>query len=293
MAKSKPRRLGGAITGGIRKQHLDSNRIDNSQHVNQTARSLGLEIARCQVIQAVLKGLPSPCSEVVRFQSRELPDRWLAEPWSGHLERAPILFLGSNPSSGDPEAPLDSSDLTMSSDDDTVLHSFDDAFETGPWIGIHEGSHLRAPDGKVGSYVAYWGSCKARASELLGRPAAPGSDYALTEVVHCGSQHEVGVLTAAAECVPRYLNRILSLSPAVVIVVVGAVARDIVRIRVPALAGASHHVGPVPWAGLKRHALFLPHPNARRVPKAIAPYLGENSGVILDSLRTAIASASC
>jgi hypothetical protein len=78
-----------------------------------------------------------------------------------------------------------------------------------PWIGITNGTHLRAADGTPGKYVAFWGSCKSRASELLGREAQPGIDHALTEVVHCGSQHEIGVVAAASECVPRYLDRVM------------------------------------------------------------------------------------
>ena len=84
---------------------------------------------------------------------------------------------------GDPETPPVKDDLTASSENDAILNTFDNAFEAGRWFGIHEGTHLRAPDGTVGKYVSYWGSCKSRASELLGQPAEPGVDYALTEVV--------------------------------------------------------------------------------------------------------------
>jgi len=217
--------------------------------VEPESRRLALEIAHCPVIAAVLKGAPSPCREVIAFQNRPASERWVAEPWSGHLERAPIVFLSSNPSSGDPNEPLAPADLTESSDDEAILHAFEDAFDEGPWNGIHDGTHLRSTDGHVGKYVAYWGSCKARASELFGRLAMPGRDYALTEVVHCGSQSEIGVWPAAGECVRRYLERVLQLSPAVVVVVVGAVARDIVRSMVPQTAIGVTHVGPVTCGG--------------------------------------------
>lgn len=261
--------------------------------MNDDSRRLGLEIARCPVIEAVVRGDPSPCKDVVQFQKRALPFRWLAEPWTGHLERAPILFVSSNPSSGDPEAPVDPNDVMVSSEDETVLHAFNDAFDPGPWIGIHEGTHLRAANRKVGSYIAYWGSCKARASELLGRPASPGHDYALTEVVHCGSKREIGALAAAKECVPRYLNRVLHMSPAVVVIVVGSLAAGIVRSMALASSDESRHIGPIDWAGRERHAIFLPHPNARGVPKAITPYLGGHAEEVLEELRAAIGRASC
>jgi hypothetical protein len=107
----------------------------------------------------------------------------------------------------------------------------------------------------------------------------------MTEVVHCGSQHEIGVWAAAGECVPRYLDRVIRLSPAKVVVVVGAVARDIVRSMVPELSGDRKVIGPVDWSSRTRHALFLPHPNARGVPKGVATYLGPSSHVYLSSIR--------
>lgn len=257
--------------------------------MEQNARRLALEITHCPVVAAVLRGEPSTCSDVINFQQKRPPSkRWVPEPWSGHIERAPILFLSSNPSAGDPEAPPIASDVTASSDDETLLHLFDDAFDEGPWIGIHEGTHLRAADGQIGEYIAYWGSCRARASELLGRPARPGFDYALTEVVHCGSKHEAGVWPASTECVPRYLNRVLSISPAVVIAVVGSVARDVVRKMVPALGANSRYTGPLEWAGRRRYALFLPHPNARGVAKGIVAFLdGDFAADALPAIRAA------
>jgi hypothetical protein len=228
----------------------------------------------------------------VNFQhNRPLAERWVPEPWSGHIERAPILFLSSNPSAGDPDAPPVAGDLTSSSDEDTLWHTFEDAFDAGPWIGIDEGTHLRSAAGERGRYVAYWGSCKARATELLGRPSRPGIDYTLTEVVHCGSQHEVGVWPASTECVPRYLNRVLSISPATVVAVVGSVARDVVRNMFPALAGNSRYVGPLEWAGRQRYVLFLPHPNARGVPKGVVAYLGPDFFEAMLYIRAALIAA--
>lgn len=249
-----------------------------------------MEIARCPVITSILAGEPSPCRAVVSFQKRALADRWTAEPWSGHLEEAPILFISSNPSAGNPDEPPVPGDLTFSSDDDEILHTFVDAFEDGPWIGISNGTHQRSADGRIGDYIAYWGSCRARAAEILDRPVEPGRDYALTEVVHCGSKHEIGVWPAAAECVPRYLQRVLQLSPAVVIVVVGAVARDIIRAMFPQTASGGPHLGPLSWAGHDRHILFLPHPNARGMPKGVVASLGYQADIVLTAIRSTLAT---
>jgi len=215
--------------------------------------------------------------------------RWPAEPWSGDLHLAPILFVSSNPSSGDPDESPAPGDLTESSSDEEILHTFLDAFREGPWIGISEGVRQRAADGAIGKHVQYWASCKARATELLGYPAKPGIDYAMTEVVHCGSQREIGVRSAAIECVPRYLQRVIALSPAVAVVVVGAVARDVIRTMVPQAAGTFPYCGPLEWAGRSRHILFVPAPNARRVPKGIAANLGADALTVIDSIREALA----
>lgn len=260
--------------------------------MDDSARRLVLEITHCPVVESVLRGQASPCRDVVDFQSkRPQAARWVPEPWSGHLDQAPILFLSSNPNSGDPEAPPIAGDLTISSKEDDLVHTFEDAFDEGPWFGIHDGTHLRNAEGRVGEYIAYLGSCKARASELLGQPARPGLDYALTEVVHCGSKHEVGVWSASLECVPRYLNRVLGLSPAAVVLVVGSVARDIVRKMVPAVATDTLFVGPVDLAGRARYVLFLPHPNARRVPKGVTSYLGPGFESLLPELRRVVGQA--
>jgi hypothetical protein len=79
---------------------------------------------------------------------------------------------------------------------------------------------------------------------------------------------------------------------AVVVVVVGAVARGITRPLVPTLTSDTPYVGPIAWAGTERHVLFLPHPNARGVPKGVEAYLRERSDPALAALRGALAQAT-
>jgi uracil-DNA glycosylase len=77
--------------------------------------------------------------------------------------------------------------------------------------------------------VRFWSLVRRRAEELLGYAADPDRDYVMTEIVHCKSKGEVGVRSAAALCAERYLNRIVALSDARLIVVLGAKARDRLR----------------------------------------------------------------
>lgn len=141
-----------------------------------------LSVARCIHLASCLAGEDThPCAVIVSSQrdyatlahptSHQLP-----EPWVGHLDVAPILFLSSNPSI-DPDEDFPTYGWT----DDQVTDFSTNGFESG---AIRDATHHRRSDGSFGR-SHYWSEIKNRASEILGRPAVPGRDYALTEVVHC------------------------------------------------------------------------------------------------------------
>lgn len=50
----------------------------------------------------------------------------------------------------------------------------------------------------------------------------PGRDYALTEIVHCKSPHEIGVAEAATTCTDMHMENVMSVAAARVIIAVGA-----------------------------------------------------------------------
>src|SRR5690349_1935417 len=78
--------------------------------LSKPAHELLVEIARCFKAQTCLAAESSrhACNQIVTLQWSHRPlterlDRWrnehhMPEPWYGHLEWAPILFLSSNPS---------------------------------------------------------------------------------------------------------------------------------------------------------------------------------------------------
>ncbi len=233
-------------------------------HARSSKKRLALEIARCAVVEAVLRADPAAaaCRAVVEYQRCEPALRWVPEPWSGHLAEAAILLVSSNPGSGKPNDSHSLDQITASSSDDEILHSFDDAFDDGPWPGVADGVYLRDRDGIRGKYVRYWGWAMSIAEELLQRPPRPGLDYALTELVHCSSRDEVGVWDAVTDCVPRYFERVMATAPAPVVLVVGAVAREMVRVTYPELNPVDGRVVTGVLGGRNRLIAYGPHPSA-------------------------------
>ena len=102
---------------------------------------------------------------------------------------------------------------------------------------------------------------------VFDRPVRPGHDYPFTETVRCKSRNErEGVAKRATNCVPRYLLRTLTLSPAGVIVAFGRRARQELR----RLTGYADY-GPVSprlqVGGRERRLAFLAHRNAKQSKK--------------------------
>jgi hypothetical protein len=260
---------------------------DDVRSLTPAARRLALEIARCPVIEECIANLSPghPCGKVVGWQRRELPNRYTADPWVGHLALAPILFVSSNPSADDGMAPLGPGEVTWAADDDIILQVSDGYFEEGQVPCVRDGIYQVDAEGRrAPNWIRYWAFARARAKELLGRVPRPGHDYALTEVVHCGSRREHGAREAVSSCAPRYLRRVLELSPASVIVCVGAIARGAFEQELGVRGGALW--GPGPMAGRERAVVRMSGPGARGSPKSLTAYLDVRQ---MDRLRALLA----
>ena len=214
-------------------------------------RHLAVHISTCPNVDICLSDdrLEHPCSVVVRQNnpSRYSP-RALPEPWYGHLGSARILFVSSNPGGGHAKSEPDSDDPK------DILQRAEDAFE---------GLTLK-------DFGRYWLRIQNLAEELLGTsggPVQPGVDYAITEVVHCGSAGEAegNVGRAVLECGPRYTPLLLRLSPATVIVAVGSIARDWFsnHLRLAPPLGLRQVGGPMEIEGRSRLLLSVANPSAR------------------------------
>lgn len=220
------------------------------------------EIAHCPIAQACLAGDRGlPCCQIVSSQVARAETFSVPEPWSGHLETAPILFLSSNPSLGTDEAYP-----TASWPAARVADFFDARFEQReePWVDGHMRALRtdRAP--RAGRGTRFWIACRARATELLGRDATPGVDYVLAEVVHCKSKGEDGVEEALDTCVEQWLSRLLAVADARVVVLFGARARTAIeRVYHVTMTLGAPLSEPLEVEGRERVLVALPHPNAR------------------------------
>jgi len=178
------------------------------------------------------------------------------EPWNGDLASAPLLFMSSNPATGDgaayPRASWKDEEI-----EDFFVHRFGEGRQQWTLGGnralLLDGTHAKANP--------FWSSVRQRAMELFQRDVQPGRDYALTEVVRCKSGGEYGVAEAADECAGRYLLPTIEASGAKVIVALGKVAESYLR-RLVAFEGKVSP--PVTIGGRERMIAVLPHPNARK-----------------------------
>jgi hypothetical protein len=200
----------------------------------------------------------NPCREIVGYQkSLDLDNFQIPEPWSGHIEQAPILFLSSNPSiSSDEVYP------TWCWSDNDISNYFSYRFGGGQKDWIINGKSL-LKNGTYSHAVKFWAAVRQRAIELLQRDVEPGIDYALTEIVHCKSHSEIGVEQAQEQCVKAYLLRTLELARARVIVVLGVRAARVIQrqFNISSTASISELIK---IGDYERFFAFLPHPNARK-----------------------------
>jgi len=232
------------------------------------------EIARCPELTHALDG-NGPCAAVVAAQQRPASELHLPEPWVGRIDLAPILFISSNPGF-DPNEHYPVASWPA----DAIRDFAENRFGSGdpPFVRDYK---VRV-DSTQPVYAArapqYWVESRNCAAELLEkRPAnlRPGRDYAMTEIVHCKSQGNAGMIAAANACAGRYLVRILEHSVACIVVCYGPSWQHTQRLLgVPAAHRAPAFVeGPLSIGALTRTFVFLPQPSSSlpRKPSVALP----------------------
>jgi hypothetical protein len=223
--------------------------------------TLLLSIARCEQLLRQLApeaDTSHPCHQVVSWQARNgIAPQQVPEPWNGDVERAPLLFISSNPAISAVERYPN-----LDWADDDITRFFTGRFGDAPDAPIAGGTRVLNTDGSRGRANPFLSWIRARAVEL--ECPEPGVGYALTEVVHCKSSNEVdgGVGQAWEFCLESYGQAVLALSGARVWVFVGVHAARAAH-RLFALSAHQPVQGPLSLLGRDRMAVFMPHPNSR------------------------------
>ena len=256
---------------------------------------LAKEISNCPLIDLALHDSAHPCNKIVTLQSGDTSnssDRQRPEPWMGNLGNSQVLFISSNPSINDEVIPFRENFPTFSwsleeagrfftnriGEHVTFNHSSLPNFITRSMDGQYRNG-LKRP--LVPQYT--WKKIHDRAVELLGVTADPSQNYALTEIVHCKSRDEEGVKQSSTVCVDTWMGKILDLSPAKVLVIVGGQVRGTLskaKLGLPETFGAGANytrmttqerslrdIQLVQDGARNRLVLFNYHPAARQFPR--------------------------
>lgn len=203
------------------------------------AAKLAIEINSCAEVSKAMSDSNHPCHKVVNWQAKEWnpPILQIAnsrmhrpEAWTGDIVNAPVLFLSSNPSFDLEEnyPNWDLNDWPIEKVEDFATNRFTSQIERG--YGASDGLSSKqidrtiSKDGKLLHKVTYWNWARSLVAYIHGKDISEisaHSDYAMTEIVHCKSKKEKGVKKARIKCKDKYLERILQVSNAKLIIISG------------------------------------------------------------------------
>ena len=213
---------------------------DHSIEIN----NLALAISSCNEVCLALRNENHPCYRVVNWQANKLGQKiekieesnmHRPEAWTGNLAVAPIIFLSSNPSF-DVTENFPSWDRSLWSDKkiiDFAVNRFDANLDRG--YGAVQSNSLDlqdrtiAIDKSLSKKVEYWMWVRKYVAFILGKELKNTSaidDYVMTELVHCKSTNEEGVMQALQTCSQKWFEKIMVESPAKLLVVAGAKAGE-------------------------------------------------------------------
>jgi hypothetical protein len=214
-----------------------------SNHDNEINK-LALAISSCKEVCAAFKDKNHSCSRVVNWQVNEWRQTMdqiegsvmhRPEAWTGNLATAPIIFLASNPSFDVTENfPSWNRNLwTEENITDFVVNRFTTNLERK--YGATQSNSLDLQDRTIGTdrslanKVDYWVWVRKYVAFILGKKVESISaieDYVMTELVHCKSANEEGVMQALETCSEKWFEKIMAQSPAKLLFVAGAKAGE-------------------------------------------------------------------
>ena len=222
-----------------------------------------LAITRCPELGKARADGWHPCHGVVCFQGPD--DYHVPEPWQGHIEVAPILFISLNPGYGGNQV-----FPTPAWSDEKTIDFFERRFDSAAgWTRCRPGNliDLRLKDANSNEFfrnesVRHWRHINTYATELLGREPKFGWDIAMTQAVHCKSLGGDVAKPAMRGCTAKWLNLVVEQSAARIFVLLGNDARYACARMWRFDKNQRVHFG-VNVPGGERAVVLLPHPAAR------------------------------
>lgn len=205
--------------------------------------ALALRIAACPHFE---RGGDGDCETVIAAQRLDHALRRRPEPWTGKLDRVPILFVTSNPNTEPGKVPKQSEVPTSER-----------------LLDFYEGYFSRHPESI--DTVPTWKRMRVWAGQLLRAHPNADSNFALTDAVHCASRQQAGVPEAVKRCATLYLQPIVEASVARLVICCGSAAvsgfNSATAGRVALKQGMSW--GPAELWGAQRIVAAFPHPADR------------------------------
>lgn len=174
------------------------------------AKELILCISNCDEIRKAREDKNHPCYKIVQYQHNENPGKLFQhpEPWNGYIDRAEILFIGSNPSINFEEFYPDDN-----WNDNDIIEFHNNRFSA-------KNDYYQRNKNKV----KFWQCMRKITSWLLEKSLSDDSldsSICSTEIVHCKSKNEEGVQEACRKCSEKWMLQVLSSFKGTYIVVLG------------------------------------------------------------------------
>ena len=200
------------------------------------AQKIAWDIINCGLNNA--PNTNSVCNPLYSSQAcSTLQDFQIPEPWNGDIINAPILFVGLNPGFMADELYPNIGNAYWTKvngalDSAKVEDFFENRFN-GYYVEHSNGRGFRIKTTSLQKKSlrgrTFWGYIKSIADKILNTPnSKPGTDFAITEIVHCKSKNIACITKKCYEkCLNKHFDNVLYIAKRVeCIVIVGQPARE-------------------------------------------------------------------
>ena len=207
--------------------------------MNTTCKNLLWKIIDCGLTYCPLNG--NVCHPIYLSQGCGSRNAFhIPEPWNGDIEHAPILFVSINPGFTPDELYPNLGNkywtipaLTGVNFNNEIVEDFFENRFNNYYVKFWRMPNMKSrfavflANGKYKNVHGYWNYVQRISDKLLNRPATPGQDYALTELVHCKSRStDVIPKKCYDECMKKHFQDVLNVASNLrYLVIIGAPTR--------------------------------------------------------------------